>query len=312
MECCRFNQDFRNADFVEPVRDLAGIDLFAGGTAAVDFAPFSKSRPLVIAVPEAPVEDFGKFSLQGRCKSVTVSPFAYCIGGAAVTGSHLLYIFRTAGPALDFEDRHSAVYDFVHKLNSAEVFGRHNVFVVHEQLIARFQVRDLIAPAADLVAGPTVGGSPVLVQAQVAFAGNRHTQRSVGKHLDFHRTARRPADTFPYNGLVYFLHLMQVEFPCQHHHICKLRVKPQRFDIRNAQLGGNMHFQTYAAGIDYGSHIGCDDCRNACRLGCIKSFPHRLQVFLIQDYVEGKIGLYAILTANPADLGEVLRREIVC
>ena len=47
-------------------------------------------------------------------------------------------------------------------------------------------------------------------------------------------------------------------------------------------------------------------------LGCIKSFPHRLQVFLIQDYVEGKIGLYAILTANPADLGEVLRREIVC
>ena len=73
-----------------------------------------------------------------------------------------------------------------------------------------------------------------------------------------------------------------------------------------------MHFQTYAAGIDYGSHIGCDDCRNACRLGCIKSFPHRLQVFLIQDYVEGKIGLYAIFTANPADLGEVLRREIVC
>ena len=100
-----------------------------------------------------------------------------------------LHIFRGTGPALDLEDLHPGVNDLVHELDGTEILGGHNVFVVNVELRAGLQVRDLIAPSAELEAGSPVRGGSIGLQAEVTFAGNGHAEGSVGEHLDPDRPA---------------------------------------------------------------------------------------------------------------------------
>ena len=116
------------------------------------------------------------------------------------------------------------------------------------------------------------------MQAEVAFAGNGHTQRSVGEHLNSDEFSARAFDAFAHYGLVDGFDLVQVKLPCEHHHIRKLRIEAQRLGVGYGQLGGNMDLHPYLPAIGYRCHIGSNHGRNACLPGCIESLTHLLQV----------------------------------
>ena len=50
-------------------------------------------------------------------------------------------------------------------------------------------------------------------------------------------------------------HLIEVQFTGQHHHIGKLCIKPQGFDVRYVQLGRKMHLHAFLTAIGHHRNI---------------------------------------------------------
>lgn len=113
-----------------------------------------------------------------------------------------------------------------------------------------------VGAAAYLVTCAAVGAGVHLVQAHVAFAAYRHTQRSVAEHLQTHHLSVVLAYVFLFYGAVDFRHLLHVEFACQHHNVGKLRIESHSLGVADIYLSGDVHFLTDLAGIEYGSHVG--------------------------------------------------------
>src|SRR3712207_1931506 len=160
--------------------------------------------------------------------------------------------------SLDLEHAYARVHHLVHEVDSLQVFGRHDVFVVHIQLYIRLLVANGIAPPAYLHACAAVGRMVHLVKRQVAFARNCHAKRSVTEHLDTDLFAAGTADVLFSDDTVDFRHLLQIQLASQHHDIGKLSVKPQRFRVRYVQLSRQVHLLPDTAGIVHHRHIGSD------------------------------------------------------
>ena len=151
---------------------------------AVHIAPLTESRTLIVAIPESTVEDFGKFILQRGSKFRSVAPLTDSVGCPAVALCRLLDIFSAPGPALDLEDLYASIDDLVHELNGTQILRRHDVLIVDVKFRAGLKIGDLIATAAKLVAGATVGRSTIGLETQIALPGDGHAERSVGEHLN--------------------------------------------------------------------------------------------------------------------------------
>ena len=73
-----------------------------------------------------------------------------------------------------------------------------------------------------------------------------------------------------------------------------------------------MNLDTYLAGIDDGCHVRCYDGGDTGFFCSIKRLPHVFEVFVVEDYVEGEIGLDSCLGADSDYLSKVFHLEIVC
>ena len=72
-----------------------------------------------------------------------------------------------------------------------------------------------------------------------------------------------------------------------------------------------MNLQAYAPGILHGGYVGRDDGIHACRLRGIECLAGRLQVLLIEDDVQGQVGLRRGLVAEAHYFFEVFGGEII-
>ena len=174
MQRGRLNQYFSDADFIEPISDFTAVNLRAGRLTAINLAPFTQPGTLIIAIPETPVEHLGKPGLQ-RCRIFrSVCSIAHGIRCLSVALCRAFHIFSAPSPPLYLENANPGINDLIHEFNGAEVFRRHDIFIVDIQFRPCLQVGHLVAAAAQLIACPSVGRSPVSLQAQVAFPGNGH------------------------------------------------------------------------------------------------------------------------------------------
>ena len=156
-----FDGNLDDTDPVEPVGDLADVLLAPGGLGAVDRAPLAQLLTEIVPVPESPVEHFGQTGLQLRGQFRGVAPLGDGIGRFPVTMGAALDIFRAPGTPFNLEHPDPRIDNLVHEFDGTEVFRGHDVFVVHLQFKAGFEVRDLVAAAADLEAFAPVGRCPV-------------------------------------------------------------------------------------------------------------------------------------------------------
>ena len=93
------------------------------------------------------------------------------------------------------------------------------------------------------------------METEVAFSGDRHAERTMGEHFDFHESARRTADPVAVDDGLDFLDLSEIKFTCKDDDVGKLCVETQSLDIGDAELGGDVYLHTYLAGIDDGRHV---------------------------------------------------------
>ena len=110
-------------------------------------------------------------------------------------------------------------------MDGLQVFGRHDVFILYGELVARLAVGHLVSASAYLRACSAVCRRVHFVQTQIAFARHRHAERAVAKHFDAQTFAVRSADVVALDGVVDARHLCQVELARQHKHIGILRVE---------------------------------------------------------------------------------------
>ena len=72
-----------------------------------------------------------------------------------------------------------------------------------------------------------------------------------------------------------------------------------------------MHLDTNLAGICDGCHVRCDDCCDSCLLRCVEGASHILKILVVEDDVEGEIGLDTVFRAYTHDLVKVSHLEVV-
>ena len=131
------------------------------------------------------------------------------------------------------------------------------------------------------------------------------------EHLYAHAASGWTADIVPFYYVLDLPHLGKVQFPCEHHDVGPLGIEAQGFGIGNAQLGGDMHLQAYAAGIDDCGHIrGYHSIDSGCQ-SRVQGVPHRFQLVPIEDYVKREIGLDTGFVTYTAYLAELLHPEVV-
>ena len=86
-------------------------------------------------------------------------------------------------------------------------------------------------------AGSAVGAGVHLVQAQVALAAYGHAQGTVAEHLNANQFALGAADILFQYLLVNLSHLVQIKFTRQYHHIGKLGIELECFNVTYVELG---------------------------------------------------------------------------
>ena len=108
---------------------------------------------------------------------------------------------------------------------------------------------------------------------------------------------------------VYLGHLVHVELAGQHHHIGKLGIEPERLDVADVELGGEMHLLPHTAAVGHHGHIGGDDGGDAGLVGGIHDGVHGSDVLTIDDGVHGEVGLDVVATACLSDEPQVVDGE---
>ena len=154
-----------------------------------------------------------------------------------------------------------------------------------------------------------VGRVVHLVERQVALAADGHAQGAVAEHLDADALTRRAADILLADVAVDFRYLLQIQFTRQHNHIGKLGIEAQGLDITDVELGAEVYFLPYLAGVGHHGHVGGDDGRDAGLLGGTHDGTHQGDVLVVDDGVHGEVALHAVLVARTGYFAQVVDGE---
>ena len=72
-----------------------------------------------------------------------------------------------------------------------------------------------------------------------------------------------------------------------------------------------MNLLAHFIAIAHYSHIAGDDGRDACLLGGIDDFLHRWDVVVVDDCIDGEIGLDTMLVAGGSNLTQIINGKMV-
>ena len=303
------DEEFGHAELGEILDAAADVDFLLRGFRTVVAAPFAEALAEVVAVPEAAVEHGLQAFVPGGHAFGGEGAVEAGLDGLLVTFGHDADVFGPAGASFDLEHAHAGVDHLVHEVDGLEVFGRHDVFVVHLQLDVAVAVAHGVGAAAHLHAGAAVGRGAEFVEAQVAFAGDGHAEGAVAEHLDAHQLSAGAADVFVDDVAVDFLHLFQVELACQDDDVGEAGVEAQGLDIGDVELRGEVDFLSDAVAVVHDGDVGGDDGRDA-RLACgVADVAHEGDVFVVDDGVDGEVALHAVRVAGGGYLAQVVDGE---
>ena len=142
-----------------------------------------------------------------------------------------MYILRSSGTPFDLEDTHASLYHLIHKMNSFQIFRRHDVFIVHLQFNITLFILHIVCTATYLHTSPPVSRSIHLMQTEITLARHCHTECPVAEHLNTDQFSIRTFNLFLLDSIINHPHLLQIQFTCQYHYIGKASIKFQRSGI---------------------------------------------------------------------------------
>ena len=274
--------------------------------------PLAHKLALIVAIPETAVEHRGQAGIPLVLFLLGKRAVEHGLNGLLVAADDGVDVFGTTGTTFDFEYTHARLHHAIDEAHSLQVLRTHNVLIIDIELIARLIVGSGIRAAAHLYTLATIGRAVGCVQTKVALAADGHAERAVAEHLYAYLMAAGAADVLLLNLAENLGHLVHIQLTRQHHHIGKLSIELQRLDIRNVKLGTEMNLLPHLVTIGHHSHIAGNDGRDAGLLGGIDNLVHQGDVLAIDDGVDGKIALDAVLIAGSGYLAQVIDGECRC
>ena len=184
LEGIGLDGEFRHTQFREVFHALADVDLPFGGVGTVVLVPFAHELSLVVAVPEPAVEDGGESLVPLVLLLFRERVIEYGLDGLLITFYHRINVFRSSCTAFGLEYAYATLHHPIDETYGFQVLGRHDVFIVDVELVARLIIRCGIAASAHLNALPAVGRAVGGMQAHIALAADGHAEGAVAEHLD--------------------------------------------------------------------------------------------------------------------------------
>ena len=269
-----FNQKLGDSDVRKVFDPFSHVNLTFRCRRSIIAGPFSQTLSEIVAVPETTVEN----GLQAfiPCCNLFISKGIFQIGFDSffVAFHHCAHILRSTGTTFNLEHTHTCIQHLIHKMNSFQVFRRHDIFVINIQFHIRFLITNGIRTTTHLHTSTPVGRMVHLMQRKIAFTRNSHTERTMTEHFNTKLFATRTADMFFLYLPVNLRYLFQIQFTGQYHYISKPGIEFQRFCIGDIQLGGKMHLLPYPAGIVHHCNISRNHSRNSRFLSRIDNRMH--------------------------------------
>ena len=131
------------------------------------------------------------------------------------------------------------------------------------------------------------------------------------EHLYAHQLTTGATDMLFLNLTIDLGHLVHTQLTGQHHHIGKLCVELQGLNIRDVQLGREVHLHTHLATVGHHGDVASNDGRYLCLDGSIHNLMHGLDILTIDDGVHSEIGLHASLITGGGDIAQVINRKVI-
>ena len=303
------NSELRHTELGEILRALAHIHLTFGGTRAIFLVPLTHELTLVVAIPEATVEDTRQtlvplvFLLLGK------GAVEHALDSLLVALHHGIDILRTAGPTLDLEHPHTRFHHTIDKTHGLEILRTHQIFIVHLYLMTRFGIGEDIRTTAYLYALAAVGRPVGSIQTHVALTRDGHAESTMTEHLDADRLTRRSADALLHRLTMNLCHLVHIQLTRQYHHIGKLGIETQGLDVGDIQLRTQMHLLSHRSAIGHHRHIRGDDSRDARLLGRIHNLVHQRDILVVDDGIHREVRLDAVLITRFGNLLQIGNSE---
>ena len=151
-----FYQKFCHTDIREVPDTLAYIYFPFRSCRTVILSPFAKALAQIVTVPEATVEYcFQPFIPCGNLfiGKRTVQIRTDCL---FIALHYRTDILRSTGTPFYFEYPHACIQHLIHKMDGFQVFGRHDILIVHFQFHIRLFITYRVRAAAHLHTGTTV------------------------------------------------------------------------------------------------------------------------------------------------------------
>ena len=134
----------------------------------------------------------------------------------------------------------------------------------------------------------------------------------MAEHLDADGLARRTEDGLgAMDGLVDVAHLVHIELARQYGDVGKLRIEAQGLDVGDVELGGEVDLQADLPAVAHHGHVGGNDGRDARLARRIEYLAHGGEVVVVDDRVDGEVGLDSVLGADGDDLPQVANVEVI-
>ena len=131
----------------------------------------------------------------------------------------------------------------------------------------------------------------------------------MAEHLDAHQLSAGATHVLLYYLAIYFGHLIHVQLASQHGYIGKLCVKLQRLDVADIQLGTEVHLYPTLAAIYHYGHVRGYHGGDVSLGSSINNLMHGVDVFTIDNGVDGEVRLHAMLLTGGGNLFQIVYGE---
>ena len=213
-ELHRLASEFSHTDIREILHAATHVHLLLRSVRAVVAVPLAQGLTLIVAVPEATVEDCSECCVPLVLLLVGERAVEHSRNSLLVAAHHVVDVLCATSATLYLEHTHAGAHHAVDEADGLEVLRRHDILVVYLELVARLVVGDGVRTTAYLHTLAAVGRASGVGKTHVALAAHSHAQRAVAEHLYAYQLALRAANVLFLYLLVDVRHLIHVQLAC--------------------------------------------------------------------------------------------------
>ena len=106
-------------------------------------------------------------------------------------------------------------------------------------------------------------------------------------------------------------HLLHLQLTGQHHHVGKLRIEPQRLDVRDIQLCRQVHLHALLPAVCHHGNVAGNDRRYLRLHSGIHYLVHRVDILAVDNGVHRQIRLHTRCITLGGNIAQIVDGKVV-